>query len=430
MAVVSCLRLILLNFLVTSCNDVSVMGSVGDGLSGALAGGGVDPGVLLRPPSAFDPLTGAASPSSAGVMPGFPGAPTFAPTISTVPAQPSGGDGGSADSSPLDSAAAYEAMQQMQYLRYRQAEAVDPVAAAYQQQVQYMQYLMALDAATESSTGDNHEMSLPDLTSAVPSAYMPGVHELDRWTVDNYIGRDQAVFLQFYAEPTYCPVCLAMTPEMHKLGELYGGEAQLVVAKTDAQAQLPLAERFDVVKMMLPAVLFFPIGSTEPEVYEGAADHISLSQFLESRLEGLTKDGQVRQMRPIIKQFAAAQTREESQAARDAAADAAVRHYNASEDGQLMAGQIDRYVAVMDRVLKRGKAWLSKQRESLVRKCSSLEQDSSAQKKAQRQLNVLDEFVQAMNVSSTHAMKASNTITEVSNASSAQEPPLPMELSR
>lgn len=381
MAVVSCLQLIVLSFFITNCNDVSVLGFMENGLTKSLAEVGGEVGAL-RPHTVLDPLTGAAAAGSTPTMP-----------LQRTSNSNDGGD------SRKRAAAAFEAEQKMQYLRFRQAEAADPVTAYQVAQMQYMQYLMALDAVTSGSNSDS-DADISALQQAntigMPSSHMAGVHELDRWTVDNFIGKsDQAVFLQFYAGPAYCPVCIAMAPEMRKLGEMYGEEARLALAKTDAQAQLPLAERFGVVKMMLPAVLFFPPGSSEPEVYEGAADHVSLSQFLELRLEGLTKDGQLRQMRPIVKQFAAAATAEESQAARDAAA-AIGAHFNASgSDGQLMAGQIDRYVAVMDRVRKRGKEWLAKQRESLVRKCRHLE-DGAAQKKAQRQLNVLDEFVREM----------------------------------
>jgi len=238
------------------------------------------------------------------------------------------------------------------------------IAAQQAEYIQYMQYMQQYFTSMDSmakASGDTQPLH--------PSSGMAGVKELDRWTAADFIGGPRGVFLQLYTDTARCPFCAALAPQIRELGRHFLDEPAVVIAKADAHAQSPLVEAYGIAGAQLPSALFFPPGSTEPVHYEGPAHYSAMIEYLEELVPGIVKEGQLRAMRPYVQRFFAAGNSNQLLIREEVAA--AQLNFDAERD-ETASDRSERYLAVMDRVLKHGPPWLTGQRTALVRKAHKL----------------------------------------------------------
>lgn len=84
------------------------------------------------------------------------------------------------------------------------------------------------------------------------------------------------VFVEFYAP--WCGHCKALGPKWEKLGTVFSGEDNVVIAKVDADKYRDLGSKYDV--SGFPTLKWFPKGSDKtPLPYEGARELEDLVKF-------------------------------------------------------------------------------------------------------------------------------------------------------
>ena len=270
--------------------------------------------------------------------------------------------------------------------------------AAYQQLMQLMQqqYSAELEAQeAHAAAGGGPWMGSPflhgDGQQLNPAAPMPGVLELDQYTAAKLIGGRTPIILQFYLHAMMCPNCAVMAPAMRALGSQYATEPNLMVAKVDAMAEAALSTQYGVDKMSLPAVLHFPAGSTTPKVYSGSASKEALMEYIELN-EAVVKEGQVPELRPRLLQFLCSDDRAERLALKKQTSDAV----NELRSEMVLYGES--YVTVMERLVKpeKGERWLANQKAKLLAARADPSTPETKRHTARRQLNVLEDFEEAM----------------------------------
>jgi hypothetical protein len=237
-----------------------------------------------------------------------------------------------------------------------------------QRYMEYMQYMRNAGFGMQQEWGQP-AMVVQDPGIVEPSAAMTGVQELDRWTAGDVVGGDRAVFMVLYTNPAECPFCVAFAPQFQQLGLHFQGEPAVIIAKADGVAQSPLVEEYGMTDAPLPTALYFAPGAKTPVAYDGPSHYTSMIEFLEERVPGIVKDGQLAVMRLVARNFMTAATPSEMGRIRDEAA--ATQKGLASEQ----ADHAERYLAVMDRVLKHGRNWLAAQKNSLITKVQKLQQE-------------------------------------------------------
>lgn len=271
--------------------------------------------------------------------------------------------------------------------------------AAYQQQLMQLmqqQYTAELEAQeAHAAAGGGPWMGSPflhgDDQQLNPAAPMPGVLELDQYTAAKLIGGRTPIILQFYLHAMMCPNCAVMAPAMRALGSQYATEPNLMVAKVDAMAEAALSTQYGVDKMSLPAVLHFPAGSTTPKVYSGSASKEALMEYVELN-EAVVKEGQVPELRPRLLQFLCSDDRAERLALKKQTSDAV----NELRSEMVLYGES--YVTVMERLVKpeKGERWLANQKAKLLAARADPSTPEAKRHTARRQLNVLEDFEEAM----------------------------------
>jgi len=88
------------------------------------------------------------------------------------------------------------------------------------------------------------------------------------------------VLVEFYAP--WCGHCKRLAPDYEKLGNIYKNDANVVIAKLDADQEKDLAQRFDV--SGFPTLKFFGKNQkSEPEEYGKGRDLNSFVEFLNEK---------------------------------------------------------------------------------------------------------------------------------------------------
>jgi protein disulfide-isomerase-like protein len=135
---------------------------------------------------------------------------------------------------------------------------------------------------------------------SIPSA----VTTLTTDNFDELVLASKAALVEFYAP--WCGHCKTLAPKYEKLGQVFAGDKNVVIAKVDATEDGDLASRFDV--SGYPTLKFFPANSAEAQPYEGARELENLVDFInehagtERNVDGTLKDtaGRVTELDEII----------------------------------------------------------------------------------------------------------------------------------
>eukprot|EP00981_Chlorochromonas_danica_P011841 scaffold4305_cov170-Ochromonas_danica.AAC.4 len=90
---------------------------------------------------------------------------------------------------------------------------------------------------------------------------------------------EKAALVEFYAP--WCGHCKSLAPEYEKLGKIFAGDSDVLIAKVDATEEGNLASRFDV--SGYPTLKFFPANSVEPIPYEGARTAAGMLEFINTQ---------------------------------------------------------------------------------------------------------------------------------------------------
>mmetsp|Transcript_7837 Transcript_7837/g.5881 ORF Transcript_7837/g.5881 Transcript_7837/m.5881 type:complete len:375 (+) Transcript_7837:72-1196(+) len=102
-------------------------------------------------------------------------------------------------------------------------------------------------------------------------------------TADNFekfVGGSKAALVEFYAP--WCGHCKSLAPKYEKLGQIFAGDADIVVAKVDATEDGALADKYQV--QGYPTLKFFPANSLDPEDYNEAREVDALVSFINRKV--------------------------------------------------------------------------------------------------------------------------------------------------
>ncbi|KAF7720278.1 Protein disulfide-isomerase [Penicillium ucsense] len=107
------------------------------------------------------------------------------------------------------------------------------------------------------------------------------VEFLNDATFKTAVGGDKDVLVAFTAP--WCGHCKTLAPVWETLANDFASEADVVIAKVDAEAENARALAKEQGITGYPTIKFFPKGSTEPEAYSGARSEESLIEYLNSK---------------------------------------------------------------------------------------------------------------------------------------------------
>jgi protein disulfide-isomerase-like protein len=87
------------------------------------------------------------------------------------------------------------------------------------------------------------------------------------------------VFVEFFAP--WCGHCKKLAPEWEKLGQVFGSEEEVVIAKYDADANKGNGEKYGVTGF--PTLIWFPKDNKKGENYEGEREVAGLVEFVNDK---------------------------------------------------------------------------------------------------------------------------------------------------
>jgi len=93
------------------------------------------------------------------------------------------------------------------------------------------------------------------------------------------------VFVKFYAP--WCGHCKKLAPEWEKLGQAFGNEENVIIAKYDADQHKGKGSKYGVTGF--PTLIWFPKGNKEGERYEEGRELPTLLEFVNTKA-GTTRD--------------------------------------------------------------------------------------------------------------------------------------------
>jgi len=115
------------------------------------------------------------------------------------------------------------------------------------------------------------------LICALAASLNAAVVDLTPENFDTVVDGSKNVFVEFFAP--WCGHCKTLAPEYEIVGESFGREKEVVIAKVDADAHKELGNRFDV--HGFPTLKYFPKGeATSPKAYERGRSANDIIEFI------------------------------------------------------------------------------------------------------------------------------------------------------
>lgn len=97
---------------------------------------------------------------------------------------------------------------------------------------------------------------------------------------EDYVGKDEAAFVEFYAP--WCGHCQKLAPDYEKFGTAFKKTKNVVIAKVDCDEHKDACGKYGV--SGFPTLKWFPAGSSKPEDYDGGRDLEQLVSFVNGKL--------------------------------------------------------------------------------------------------------------------------------------------------
>jgi protein disulfide-isomerase A6 len=112
-----------------------------------------------------------------------------------------------------------------------------------------------------------------------PGVALEGVHDLTSENFNDFVGKDKAALVEFYAP--WCGHCKNLVPEYGKLGKAAIGNSKVNIAKVDAEKHRELGSKFGV--SGFPTIKYFPANSEAADDYNGGRTANDFVKFLNEK---------------------------------------------------------------------------------------------------------------------------------------------------
>ncbi|GJP46365.1 hypothetical protein CLOM_g5659 [Closterium sp. NIES-68] len=103
---------------------------------------------------------------------------------------------------------------------------------------------------------------------------------LDNDNFDDYVGKEEAAFVKFYAP--WCGHCKKLAPDYEKFATAFKRTKSVVIAKVDCDVHKDVCSKYGVGGF--PTLKWFPAGKSKPEDYKGGRDLSDLIEFVNEQL--------------------------------------------------------------------------------------------------------------------------------------------------
>ncbi|CAI5483709.1 unnamed protein product [Closterium sp. Yama58-4] len=97
---------------------------------------------------------------------------------------------------------------------------------------------------------------------------------------DDYVGKEEAAFVKFYAP--WCGHCKKLAPEYENFATAFKKTKSVVIAKVDCDEHKDLCSKYSV--SGFPTLKWFPAGESKPEDYSGGREASDLVEFVNEKL--------------------------------------------------------------------------------------------------------------------------------------------------
>ncbi|CAI5496243.1 unnamed protein product [Closterium sp. Naga37s-1] len=97
---------------------------------------------------------------------------------------------------------------------------------------------------------------------------------------DDYVGKEEAAFVKFYAP--WCGHCKKLAPEYENFATAFKKTKSVVIAKVDCDEHKDVCSKYGV--SGFPTLKWFPAGESKPEDYSGGREASDLVEFVNEKL--------------------------------------------------------------------------------------------------------------------------------------------------